>query len=74
MTGRKPKVLFGLRQAMGLTIGFRSLTKVIDIAIDSGYSVFVHKTLPSVSHMVCLVYALYQIRAGVLYSAELTLI
>jgi hypothetical protein len=26
-----------------LAIAFKSLTKVIDIAIDAGYSIFVHK-------------------------------
>jgi hypothetical protein len=37
--GRKPGSFFASWQAMG----FKSLAKVIDIAIDSGYSIFVHK-------------------------------
>jgi hypothetical protein len=40
---RKPRILLGSGQTMGLAIGFKGLTKVIDIAIDSGYSIFVHK-------------------------------
>jgi hypothetical protein len=40
---RKPRVLLGPGQAMGFAIGFKSLAKVIDIAIDSGYSIFIHK-------------------------------
>jgi hypothetical protein len=34
---RKPGSFFVPWQTMGLAIGFKSLTKVIDITIDSGY-------------------------------------
>jgi hypothetical protein len=40
---RKPGFFSFPWQTMGLTIGFKRLTKVIDIAIDSGYTSFVHK-------------------------------
>jgi hypothetical protein len=41
--GRKPCSFFVPWQAMGLASGIKGLTKVIDITVDSGYSIFFHK-------------------------------
>jgi hypothetical protein len=35
--------IIGPGQAMGFSIAFKSRAKIIDIAINSGYTIFVHK-------------------------------
>jgi len=54
-------------------IDFKDLAKVIDIAIDSGYTIFVRRTPPVSSVMSFFAIPLYRIRVGFRYSVELTL-